>query len=216
MITGILLVSVIYFLSKYWSAVLSLLFYEWIMILVFPAVGVSYYGFKTESGKYNVRKIGWLKPFIIGFVWAGLVTVYPILFYNIMHRLHYQFNWIGTLLFLKNFMFITILCIMFDIKDYAVDYIKCLRTFVVKAGLRKTIFSILSPLSLLGLLSFICYAVMHDFPLMRILLNVLPFLLLIFVIWSLSRRRPLLYYLVVVDGLMLIKAVCGTIGVVYF
>jgi len=163
-----------------------------------------------------LRKTGWLKPFIIGFAWAGFVTVYPVLFYDIINGLHYKFNSVAGLLFLKNLMFITILCIMFDIKDYAVDYINRLKTFVVQEGLRKTLFYILLPLSTIGLSSFIFYGIIRQFHFTKILLNVIPFLLLIIVIYSLHKRRSLLYYLTIVDGLMLVKAFCGIIAMMYF
>src|SRR4029453_17900857 len=149
----------------------------WTTLLVFPAVAALYYGINFFSGKYNLRKIGWLKPFIIGFTWAGLVTIYPVLFYDIMHKRCYQPTLVGGLLFLKNFMFISVLSILFDIKDYASDCIGRLNTFVVEIGLRRTIFYILLPLAALGLLSFLYYAIAKHFPEMKILLNVIPFIL---------------------------------------
>jgi hypothetical protein len=51
---------------------------------------------------------------------------------------------------------------------------------------------------------------------MKITLNVLPFLLLIAVAYSLQQRKSILYYLIIIDGLMLAKAVCGSIAMTYF
>ena len=216
LITAILLFSVFLFFKQHEKALLRMSIDQWLLILTFPTTGALYYGTNFLLGKYSLRKIGWLKPFIIGFTWAGLVTVYPVLFYDIINQQEYQLNWTGGLLFLKNFMFVSVLCIMFDIKDYAVDYIARLKTFVVKLGLRKTIFYILLPLSLTGLVSFIFYAETHQFHQMRILLNIIPFILLALVVWSLRKRRSLLYYLCIVDGLMLIKAICGSIAITCF
>jgi len=185
-------------------------------LLVFPAIAILYYGINFLSRKYNIRRIGWLKPFIIGFTWAGLVTVYPVLFYCIINDQDYQLTWVGVLLFLKNLMFVAVLCIMFDIKDYASDCLYSLKTFVVNHGLRKTIFRILLPLSVVGLVIFVWYALEHQFHEMRILLNIVPFILLLVVGYSLRKRRSLLYYLSVVDGLMFAKAICGTIAITYF
>lgn len=98
---------------------------------------------------------------------------------------------------------------MFDIKDYAADHNRQLKTFVVKAGLRKTIFMILIPLCLLGLTSFIFYGIIRQFSLLKISLNVIPFIALIAVAYSMHRRKSIFYYLIVIDGLMLVKAVCG-------
>ena len=105
---------------------------------------------------------------------------------------------------------------MFDVKDYASDYLKHLKTFVVNIGLRNTIFFILFPLAILGLFSFIIYAELHEFPLPRVVLNIIPFLLLITASFSLRKRRSILYYLIVIDGLMLVKGLCGTVAMLCF
>jgi len=175
-----------------------------------------YYGTGSLFLKYNLRKTGWLKPFVIGFTWAGFVNVYPVVFYDLVHAVNYTPTLIGGLLFLKNFMFITVLCIMFDIKDYASDYLSQVKTFVVRAGLRRTIFYILLPLAVTGLASFIVYGATHQFSMTKLILNIIPFLLLMMVAFSLRKRRPVLYYLVIIDGLMLVKAVCGSVAMMYF
>ena len=191
--------------------------YNWILALAFPVVAILYYGINhPRLANLKLRNIGWIKPFIIGFVWAGLVNIYPIIFYNIENELNYVPDLIGAFLFIKNFMFITVLCIMFDIKDYAADHNRQLKTFVVKAGLRNTIFFILIPLCIAGLGSFIYYAMVRGFSTEKIVLNTLPFLLLIAVAYSMHRRKSILYYLIVIDGLMLVKAACGTIAMLYF
>ena len=183
---------------------------HWGLMLVFPCIAALYYGINHPAfGRYNIRNIGWLKPFIIGFVWAGLVNIYPMIFYNIEHELVYVPDIIGILLFIKNFMFVAVLCIMFDIKDYAADHNRQLKTFVVNFGLRKTIFFILLPLCMLGLASFVLYGVIRHFSVLKIGLNVVPFVLLIMVAYSMHRRKSIFYYLIVIDGLMLVKALCG-------
>jgi 4-hydroxybenzoate polyprenyltransferase len=111
-------------------------------------------------------------------------------------------------------MFISVLGIMFDIKDYAADHNRQLKTFVVHLGLRKTIFYILLPLCGIGLGTFLFYAFAHHFLLLRIVFNTIPFILLIFVAYSMSKRKSILYYLAVIDGLMLVKAICGSLGMI--
>ena len=200
-------------LYGHYDFILQLPLLHWVLLLVFPLIAGLYYGINHPLLKnFRLRKIGWLKPFIIGFVWAGLVNIYPMMFYTIEHEQVYVPDIIGILLFIKNFMFVTVLCIMFDIKDYAADHNLQLKTFVVKAGLRKTIFLILIPLSLLGLSSFVLYGVVRHFSVLKIAFNVIPFLLLIMVAYSLHKRKSIFYYLIVIDGLMLVKALCGIIA----
>jgi hypothetical protein len=105
---------------------------------------------------------------------------------------------------------------MFDIKDYATDSNRKLKTYVVEHGLRATIFEILIPLSIVGLGSFLMYGLLRNFSGMRILLNTIPFLMMLMVAYYLHRRQSIFYYLVLIDGLMLVKALCGIIAVSYF
>jgi len=110
-------------------------------------------------------------------------------------------------------MFISVLCIMFDIKDYAADHNRRLKTFVVRIGLRKTIFFIIIPLCITGLVAYILFVWFNHFPAVRILFNALPFAALLMVAYSLHKRHSILYYLSIIDGLMLVKAICGILGV---
>lgn len=190
---------------------------HWFLVIIFPLVAILYYGVENKDlGKYSLRNVGWLKPFIIGFVWAGLATIYPVLYYDIVNGLPYKYTFIGCLLFLKNFMFVSVIGIMFDIKDYAMDHNRELKTFVVKVGLRYTIFFILIPLCILGFGTFLIYGFTHHFSAMKMLLNAIPFILLITVAFSMKQRRPILYYLIIIDGLVLVKAICGSVAMVWF
>ncbi len=206
-----------FYLNEHSERMRAISFTSGMLLAVFPLVSFFYYGFNSKSfAAYKLRNIGWLKPFIIGFVWAGIVTVYPVVFSCLERGIPFVPTVVNLLLFIKNFMFVTVLCIMFDIKDYAMYYNQDLKTFVVKVGLRKTIFSIIIPLCLIGLSSFVFYGTNKDFHPIKILLNTIPFIFTILVAYSLHQRKSILYYLVVIDGIMLLKAVCGTIAILYF
>ncbi len=181
---------------------------QWLLLLLFPVTGAFYYGAGAISG-FNLRRVSLIKPFVIGFVWAGVVTIYPVVYYDVKYSKEVLATFLAGLLFFKNFMFVSVLAIMFDIKDYVTDSNTKLNTLVVKIGLRKTIFYVLLPLPVLGLLTFISYAIPHRFDIPKMILIMLPFFLLLAVAYSLKQRRTLLYYLVVVDGLMLLKALFG-------
>lgn len=207
--------SAIFFIQNF-TSILNINVFEWSMIFVFPLTAILYYGINVKFFGLTLRNIGWLKPFIIGFTWAGLVTVYPVLFYCMDNGLHYEPSLVSYFLFIKNFMFVTVLCMMFDIKDYAMDYNQQLKTFVVNVGLRKTIFYIIIPLCIVGLGSFIAYGLIKQFHVMRMFLNAIPFLLVLIVAYSLQNRRSIFYYLIIIDGLMLVKALCGSLGMVFY
>lgn len=205
------------FLVEHWHRFLELNLSEWALLLVFPVVSALYYGVESKLlGKINLRNVGWLKPYIIGFTWAGLVNIYPIMYLCIETNVHYDPTWVGFFLFVKNFMYITMLCILFDIKDYAMDYNAELKTLVVKLGLRRTIFYFIIPLCVVGLGSFLVYAIARDFSLLKILINIIPFVLIIIVSYSMHHRRSIFYYLIIIDGLMLAKALCGITAMTFF
>ena len=215
LLTLLLISFGIYLLRQNISGIMKAGMLSWCLLLFFPLVAVLYYGSTIPSrASYSLRNKGWLKPFVIGFVWAGAVTVYPRIWYSIESETMYQPDMTSVLLFTKNFMYITMLCVMFDIKDYAADHNRQLKTFVVSYGLRKTIFYILIPLTAVGLGTFLVFAIMRDFPLLRIFINTLPFVLLIIVAYSLHQRKSILYYLAIIDGLMLAKAICGILGMI--
>ncbi len=216
LLTAVFILTAIYWLYAYWPHFKHVNRLHIFLLFVFPLAAVLYYGSANpSSAHYSLRNNGWLKPFVIGFVWAGSVTVYPVLFSSIELDIPYFAEFLNILLFIKNFMFISMLCIMFDIKDYASDHNRRLKTFVVQMGLRRVIFSILIPLSVIGLGTFLIFATYRQFPWFRILINTIPFILLIIVAYSMHRRKSILYYLAIIDGLMLAKAICGILGMIF-
>lgn len=182
----------------------------WFIIITVPLTGLLYYGvWPGLFLKTRLRNIGWLKPFIIGYVWAGAVSAFPVIM--LAFEQHYQVQQPGLLLwlFIKNWMFCAVNAIMFDIKDYREDSNQQLKTYVVRAGLQKTIWLILFPLSLIGFGSYIVFATFNDFSTYRLLLNAIPFILLLLIATRLNFERHIFYYLIVIDGLLLVKAICG-------
>ena len=205
--------SGIYLFIQYLQVIADFTKWEWMIITLIVLQALAYYGLTISAGKnISLRSTGWLKPFVIGFVWAGLVTIGPVFFHQYTNGESYEPVFLFWF-FIKNWMFITVLGILFDIKDYATDYNEQLKTFVVRAGLRKTIYYIILPLCLLGFGSYIIFVTVHHFPVIRIVFNSIPFILLVIVARSMYKRKPILYYLAIIDGLMLVKALCGIAGV---
>ena len=202
-----------YLLLQYGSGFQWIQSWQWVIVFLFPALALWYYGDTIPwFRKTSLRSKGWIKPFVIGFIWAGVVNIYPAILSAIETNKNYEPDIFHFLLFLKNGMFIAMLCILFDIKDYATDHNEELKTFVVRFGLRKTLFYIIIPLTAIGLGTFLTYGILHQFPLFRMLINTIPFILLIIVTYHMHRRKSILYYLAIIDGLMLVKALCGICG----
>lgn len=209
----IVLTSVSFILINYFSFLLPLEIKTWFWIILFPLLSMLYYGINSnhENG-LSLRKFGWIKPFVISAVWSGVITIYPTLFHSVAHNKTVQIENATMLLFFKNFLFISVLCIMFDIKDYAMDYNFKLKTFVVSLGLKKTIERIIIPLCIASLSAYILFSTKFQLHPIRIIINIFPYLATIYVATRLYRRKNIFYYLVIIDGLMLFKACCGILG----
>ncbi|MCE6990364.1 UbiA family prenyltransferase [Dyadobacter sp. CY323] len=210
---GICALSGCWILQKNFARIVELPFYYWLLLILIPLAALLYYGLTPESFfRINLRRTGWWKAFVIGFVWAGCVNLFPITMLRIEHDISIQEPALMLWLFMKNWMFCTVNAIMFDIKDYEDDANIELKTFAVRFGLTHTIFRILVPLLLTGLTAFLIFAFNRGFSLPTILLNLVPFICLLIVAFQLQRPRKILYYLIVIDGLLLVKAASGIVG----
>lgn len=88
--TTVAVIILIYFLIRYYRHLLSLSAANWMLILVFPLLACMYYGILIfPRRKFNLRSYGKLKPFVIGFVATGTVTVYPLLFLALKKIQHF-------------------------------------------------------------------------------------------------------------------------------
>jgi hypothetical protein len=187
----------------------------WLIVLCMLGVAFLYYGLlPSYFFNLNLRNTGWLKPFIIGFIWACTANVLPLILLKIESGVDFPTDILWVWLFVKNWMFCTVNAIMFDIKDYAIDANKELKTFVVRIGIRRTILYILIPLLFIGMLSLIAFTSYEHFPLLTVVINIIPFLLTLLVAYSMQHKKQILYYLIVIDGLILVKALCGILGAV--
>ncbi len=210
--TLLLLVMAALFIYRYKNVITFISPLEVFLLFLFPVAAALYYGGNFFFIRYNLRRFGLLKPYVIGGVWAGVVTVFPVMFYNITEQIPYIITLTGCLLFVKNFLFISLLAILFDIKDHVIDSNQQLGTLIVKRGLRITLFFIVIQLPVLAIITCINYYNRASFQLSSFILLLLPWLLLLQVTMQLRKRRSLMYYLVVIDGLLLVKALLGILS----
>ncbi len=202
-----------YLFYKNSNAVMHLRLQYWLMILIMLIAAILYYGLLPRSFyKINLRKTGWLKAFVIGFVWACSANLLSFIFLQLEKGEHPVDAILLLWLFIKNWMFCTVNAIMFDIKDYVHDSNKELKTFAVSFGTNKTIYFILLPLIIIGLLSLIAFTAARHFGAATTLINTIPFILLFMIALSMFRQHKIMYYLVVIDGVIFLKALCGIIG----
>ena len=200
-------------LIKDFRYLLHLSLLSWLIAGVIFLASVLYYGLLPKSiFKLNLRNTGWLKAFVIGFVWAGCVSLIPLVVLQVEDK-PYTIDAVLLMgLFVKNWMFCTVNAMMFDFKDYADDSNKQLQTFVVRFGLNRTISFIIIPLVLIGIVCTVAFTQYRHLGILPMSILLIPFLLLLIVSYSMYRQKSIFYYLIVIDGLVLIKALCGILA----
>jgi hypothetical protein len=210
LLLGVISVAGLFYAAGLPVLTYSQLFRNIVMLSIFPLLGFLYYGISFPGiFKVRLRTFGWFKPFIIGAVWAGSVSFIPWVLYHWMNQVHPQLGLSFIFFGLHNWMFISILAILFDIKDYAADHNQSLKTFVVRRGLRYVLFTIVLPLTMMGITVLSIFLALRETSPLAIALFLFPMFLLCLVALSMSKRRPVAWYLLVIDGLMLVKAICG-------
>jgi 4-hydroxybenzoate polyprenyltransferase len=162
----------------------------------------------TLLGNYSIRTLGWAKPFLIAYVWSGVVTLLP-LFGNavITNSVFYVTPklWLYTGV---NFVFIAALSILFDVKDYTDDYNVNVKTLALQLGTKKVINYVVVPLLLLACMLQMAYLKLYHNATYEILL--VPFYITVITQANkLLTEKSILYYLIIIDGLMLLKALLG-------
>ncbi len=188
---------------------------QFILIILLPLIAAWYTFSPTVFRLKNIRQTGWIKPFVVGLTWSGWVTVYPILISKVQTN-QPAISIISPylLLWLQNFLFITVVAIIFDVKDYRTDFNHQLKTFPVILGIRKTFRLIITPLTVLNLVIFFIFQRQEKFSSWQTILQLIPYFLLILILIKHRQQKGLLYYLVAVDGLLFAKAVCGITSII--
>lgn len=213
LLTSVCILVFLYLFFKNFYSIVHLPIEYWLIVSAILISAALYYGLlPAYFFNLNLRNTGWLKPFVIGFIWACTANVLPIIVLKIETGINGAESIFWIWLFVKNWMFCTVNAIMFDMKDYAIDANQELKTFTVRLGLRKTIFNILLPLLGIGMVSLCIFAYLKQFHLSIVLLNLVPFILTTLVAYSMNHRKEILFYLIVIDGLILIKALFGITG----
>jgi len=200
------------------SSLSSLSVSQTLLIVAFPLIAGWYTFSLSIFNIKKIRQVGWIKPFIVGLTWAGWVTIYPIVVLKIQegHTTGNSMNLPPFLQILQNFLFFSIIAIIFDVKDYRTDFQQKLKTYPVVLGIRNTFSFIIVPATIVNIGVFFIFQMQQHFSAIQTIIQFIPYVLLICVIAFYKPQRTLLYYLVAVDGLVFVKALCGILSVLFF
>lgn len=202
------IISIVFYLYTIENFFTNIRVIHIVLIIVLLITAIFYYGKIMFPGKDISLRRGLIKPFIIGFVWAGVVVLMP----AVMQEIIADKTVMSTLTlfsFLDYFLLVSILAIMFDIKDYEDDINADLKTYIVQLGREKSIKKIIIPLIIIYICFLIAMIIMIKQNIYFILYHTIVILLITSVVFSLFKDRKILYYLIAIDGIMLIKAGLG-------
>lgn len=181
---------------------------ELLLAAAFPIIAFLY---DSRQLPFRLRKSGFFKPFVIALVWTGCTGVVLLLWLQWTSGKS-MFTAQITVLLLHRWMFLAVIAAAFDIKDYADDSQAALRTWVVRSGLRRVLFGKLLPLTIAGCIGLLLFARYLGWQWTYTAWMTLPMGALLTVLYTLRRRRSLIYYLTIVDGLVLVQAICGMVA----
>lgn len=166
-----------------------------LIILTVLTLSYSYPLLRFNRSRTALKNMGILKPFLLSLVWVAVTFLLPIVELSIPVSPELLFR--GVI----RWIFILILCILFDIKDIQVDREKGIRTFPVLLGARlpgylhRTINGVI--LLLAGAFFFFD---LHLFYVVQII----AFLLLKVMLRRIRTNQSELFYVITVDGMMLL------------
>jgi 4-hydroxybenzoate polyprenyltransferase len=142
---------------------------------------------------FNLRRHGYIKPFLISSVWVISCSLVPLIENQLVTKLSIWFV-------ASQFCFISVLCLLFDIKDGESDYLAGVNTYVNKFGVniaKLICFAFLA-------VSVICF-LQFTTDIYFIVLAVIFNLLVIATITLTNENRDSLYFYLWIDGLLVLQ-----------
>ncbi len=142
---------------------------------------------------FNLRRHGYIKPFLISFVWVISCSLVPLIENDLLTAHSVWF-------LASQFVFISVLCMLFDIKDNEADYLAGVNTYANRFGENVTK-AICASLILIGFTCFYFFNSSANYTVASVVLRVL---LLGTIVFTKDKRHSFYYYLWV-DGLLIIQ-----------
>ena len=149
------------------------------------------------------RRAGFLKTLLLAFTWMFVTAYMP------LSRFNSQFTAAGWLMLISRFLFMLILCILFDNRDKLIDRkygLHSLSTDLPLMLMKQLIYVLFA---LLFIINFLFYQ--HEITVLQIAaLQVTGVITMIFYIFS-NKKQGYYFYYFGVDGLMILSALLTTV-----
>jgi 4-hydroxybenzoate polyprenyltransferase len=142
---------------------------------------------------FNLRRHGYIKPFLISSVWVISCALVPLIENKLVTE---QSIWFVA----SQFFFISVLCLLFDIKDGEGDYLAGVNTYVNKFGINISKLICFA----LGACSVICFFQFTNHIYFLVTLIIFMLFVIITILFT-NEKRDALYYYLWIDGLLLLQ-----------
>lgn len=144
---------------------------------------------------FNLRRHGYIKPFLISSVWAISCSLVPLIENKLVTE--------NSMFYVASqFCFISVLCLLFDIKDGENDYLSGVNTYVNKFGVKTTKVICLIFVSL----GFTCFYLFNHESHFLITSIILRLFIIATVLFTNEKKHSFYFYLWV-DGLLLLQTI---------
>ena len=179
-----------------------------IVLAALGIIAVLYsFPFLPFANKKRIKDFGLLKIITLALLWTLVTVWFPADEINIT-GVSFQ------LIFLRRFIFIFILCLLFDIRDTETDRKENISTLSVKLGKRRSYIICYILLFIFAALSVAQFIYSPDK--MQLLAMLISAVLTVFTIEYSKKNNSDVVYLAGVDGMMFIQAILVILGSVYF
>ena len=150
------------------------------------------------------RRAGFLKTLLLAFTWMFVTAFLPLV------QQQLQFKAIGILIMAKRFLFMLMLCIIFDNRDVAVDKVHGLHSLATDLQPKTMQWLITVVFASLFTLNF--FLGRHGVDAKQVLALQVSALATLFVYFYSTKKRGYLFYYFIVDGMMALMAGLTTIA----
>lgn len=144
---------------------------------------------------FNLRKYGYIKPFLISMIWVVSCSLVPLIENQLLST--QSMYYISS-----QFFFIASLCLLFDVKDANEDLVNGVNTYANHFGIKVTKF-----LAMLCLLfALICFY-MFNRQTSAIIPSLLLFVISLVSVFLTNEKKHQFYFYLLIDGLLIVQTI---------
>ncbi len=151
-----------------------------------------------------VRKAGFLKTILLAFTWTFVTAWLPLADQNL------HFTVIGILIMAKRFLFMLMLCILFDNRDIAVDKVHGLHSLATDLSPKTMQYLIYAVFVALFALNF--FLGRHGLTAKQVAALQLSAIINLLVYFFSTKKQGYLFYYFIVDGMMVLMVLLTTMA----